>query len=347
MDTKKRIIVIPSYEPDSLLIDLLKECADTECDVIVVDDGSGEDYKDIFLVCEQYACVIRHDINKGKGAALKTAFAHIKDNYECDYTVVTIDSDGQHRISDAMKLCDAVNDDSNILILGSRKQNKSSPLRSRFGNFVTKIFFKAATGLSVNDTQTGLRAFSDKLTDYMLGTDGNRYEYEMNVLLGCSEADIDILEIPIETIYIDNNSKSHFNAIKDSFRVYKEILKFCASSLLGFIVDYILYSLLFLFTSNITVSNLFARLVSATVNFLVNRNIVFRSKKSAVVSALQYAALAVCIIIGNTLVLNLLVHVLGVNELLAKLFTEIMFFLISWLVQRFFIFSRKGVRKEK
>ncbi len=347
MYKKKRIIVIPSYEPDLTLVELLKECAGIGCELIVVDDGSGGAYKDIFDACREYSHVITHDVNKGKGAALKTAFSYIEKNYKTDYTVVTIDSDGQHKISDAMKLCDEADKDDKLLVIGSRKQSKNSPLRSRFGNFVTKVIFKAATGLNVSDTQTGLRAFSDKLMSYMLGTDGNRYEYEMNVLLGCSEAGIDILEIPIETIYIDNNSKSHFNAIRDSIRVYKEILKFCASSLLGFVVDYILYGILFFITSDITVSNLLARLVSATVNFTVNRNIVFKSEKNTAVAALQYGLLAVCIIIGNTLVLNLLVHVLGVNELLAKLFTEIMFFIVSWLVQRFFIFSRKGVRKSE
>ena len=137
-----------------------------------------------------------------------------------------MDCDGQHTIKDAKKLIEEVINNKNTLVLGKRIRSEKTPLRSRIGNFITRFVYKIGTGLDIYDTQTGLRVFSNKLIDYMLGVDGNRFEYEMNVLLRCAKDKITIKEIVIETIYIDNNSKSHFNGIKDSYIIYKNIIKF-------------------------------------------------------------------------------------------------------------------------
>ena len=135
-----------------------------------------------------------------------------------------MDSDGQHDLGDAIKLCDYVKEHPNVLALGSRRWNNKTPLRSRMGNGITRWVFKKKTGLKIYDTQTGLRAFSSELMDYMLSVKGNRYEYEMNTLLGLKKNNILHSEIDIKTIYIDNNKGSHFKAIKDSYKIYKDIL---------------------------------------------------------------------------------------------------------------------------
>lgn len=200
--------------------------------------------------------------------------------------------------------------------------------------------------------QTGLRAFSTGLIPQFLSIPGERYEYEMNVLLACSRIGIPILEEEIETIYIDGNAFSHFDTVKDSWRVYKEILKFSSASLISFLVDYGLYSLFTLLTSglgnilSILISNTGARIMSASVNYTINRKLVFQSKAHVVRSAVQYAVLAVGILIGNTVVLSVLADYLGVNRYAAKLITELFFFLMSWLVQRKVIF-RTGKNAEK
>ena len=174
----------------------------------------------------------------------------------------------------------------------------------------------------------------------------------MNVLLACSRIGIPILEEEIETIYIDGNAFSHFDTVKDSWRVYKEILKFSSASLISFLVDYGLYSLFTLLTSglgnilSILISNTGARIMSASVNYTINRKLVFQSKAHVVRSAVQYAVLAVGILIGNTVVLSVLADYLGVNRYAAKLITELFFFLMSWLVQRKVIF-RTGKNAEK
>lgn len=219
----KYIILIPAYEPDDKLIELLK-VINHEYETIIVDDGSGGDYKNLFEIAKKYAHVISYETNMGKGYALKKGITYIADNYQ-NYVIVTMDADMQHDLTDAIKLCEYVSKHPDTLVLGKRTWDKTMPLRSRLGNSITRFVFSIKTGLKIYDTQSGLRAFSDSLVNYMLNNDGNRYEYEMNVLLNLKKYRIKYHEIDINTIYIDKNKTSHFNAFKDSYLIYKEILK--------------------------------------------------------------------------------------------------------------------------
>ena len=164
--------------------------------------------------------------NHGKGHALKEAFSWLRGCIRDGDIIVTLDCDGQHRTEDAVRLSGAAARETDTVFLGSRKQSAASPLRSRFGNAVTREAFRLSTGTAVYDTQTGLRAFSARLLPVMLEIPGERYEYEMNVLLYCSRQGIPIREIPVKTVYIDNNAGSHFRVLGDSWRIYKEILTF-------------------------------------------------------------------------------------------------------------------------
>ena len=217
----KYIILIPTYNPDKRLTKILKQI-NKKYQTIIVDDGSEN--KEIFKECEKFSKVISYEENKGKGYAIKTGLKYIKENYQ-NYVVVTMDDDMQHKLSDAIKLCDYVNTHSEELAIGRRHWDKTTPLASRIGNSLTRYMFKKYTGLSIYDTQNGLRAFSYKLTDYMLSIRGKRYEYEMNVLYNLKKNNIKYKEIDIETIYINNNKTSKYKTIKDSLRIYKDIRK--------------------------------------------------------------------------------------------------------------------------
>ena len=333
---KKLIVLIPSYEPDENLTKLIKNLNKNKITSIVVDDGSGKDYKEIFDNLDTK--VISYEINQGKGHALKEGYKYIKDNYK-EYVVVTMDSDGQHRIEDALNLYNYILENDDTLVLGKRPRGEKTPLRSKIGNAITRFVFHLVSGQDVYDTQTGLRAFSNKLIDYMLKVKGERFEYEMNVLLYAKNNKIPIKEIEIETIYIDNNSKSHFNAIKDSFKVYKEILKFSLSGIISFLIDYILFIVFKVVLNNITIANVIARTISSTINYIINKNIVFKSNKNIAKSLLEYYGLVIFILLINTLLLNLLSII--INPILAKLIIEIVLFIISWLVQKILIFKRK------
>lgn len=336
---KTKIALIPAYEPENNFIDLIKELATTDFEIVVIDDGSGEKYKNIFNKISKHAKVISYQANQGKGYALKTGLKYIKDNYS-SYIVVTMDCDGQHTVKDAINLADICQKNNNSLILGKRIRSNKTPIRSRIGNSITRLIYRITTGLDVYDTQSGLRAFSDKLLPLLVDIDGDRYEYEMNVLLECSKQKIKIKEVKIETIYIDNNSNSHFNTIKDSILVYKEIIKFSLSSLISFIIDYLLYTLLIILSNNLVLSNIIARIISATTNYIINKNLVFQNKKNISKSVIEYFLLSIIILTINTLILNILVNKLFINSILAKLFVEIFLFTISYTIQHKFIFKK-------
>lgn len=345
----KWIALIPAYQPTKLLLPLLAEAKSSGFHLIIVNDGSSRETDSIFRQAAGYGTVLNHSSNLGKGKALKTGLSYILSHYSPNSIVVTMDADGQHKVSDAQKICLAAQSSPETLVLGSRKLRKDVPLRSLLGNTITRLIYHISTGQKIRDTQTGLRAFSAGMIPKLLCIPGERYEYEMNVLLTCSRDKISIREEEIDTIYINGNAGSHFDAMKDSYLVYKEILKFSAASLVSFFLDYSLYCLLTLLTSGygkslcIGISNVGARMVSASVNYTLNRSLVFQSRAPVGSSAVQYAGLAAAILAGNTVLLNILVNQLGMNPYAAKLITEFTFFFVSWMVQRQIIFPKRNL----
>ena len=357
------IALIPAYEPDAKIIDLTKELKDRRFDVVVVDDGSGPDYADLFERLSRDATVLTHKENRGKGAALKTGLEYIGKYMAYtesvltgtgtetvsgrDAVIVTADADGQHLPDDIERVAEIAAARPSALVLGSRALAGDIPARSRFGNTVTRHVYSAATGVKVHDTQTGLRAFHRSMIPRLLKIEGERYEYEINMLMQLASEGVPIIEERIETVYEDNNSGSHFKTFRDSFRVYKEILKFSASSLASFAIDYCMYAALLAATgaagiaNGLIISNIGARLVSGAVNYTLNRRLVFRSRTGFAKSAAQYILLAAFILAGNTIVLSTLAGTLGMNSLLAKLITEIIFVVISWTVQKYVIFFKE------
>ncbi len=336
---KKYIALIPAYRPSDVLVSLV--CAlKRDMDVVVVNDGSEASYSDVFHRCTGIADLLYHEKNIGKGAALKTGLSFIANRFGTDCVVVTVDADGQHTAADALAVAKMAEEHPNALVLGSRKFSGKVPFRSRLGNTLTRWVYLASSGVYLRDTQTGLRAFRGDLIAPLLRISGKRYEYEMNVLLSFAKQKIPIIEEEIETIYENNNASSHFDPVRDSVRIYSQILKFSASSFVGFLVDYSLYSFLLFLTDHLMLSNICARVVSASVNFTLNRHFVFRDNSSLIKSALKYFLLAVGILAGNTLLLSFFVKVCGINRLFAKLLTEALFFLCSWILQRTVVFRR-------
>lgn len=339
-----RIALIPAFEPDECLPELLQELQKAGFALVVVDDGSGEKSLLLFAQAAQIATVLTHETNRGKGQALKTGFYHIQAHFPADAVVVTLDADGQHSVPDVVRCAEAAERVPDSLVLGCRAF-RGVPLRSWFGNTVTRMVYRISTGVSVRDTQTGLRAFTVSLIPFFLTIAGDRYEYEMNVLLACSKRHLKIQEVEIATIYKDGNSGSHFQTFRDSFLIYKDILKFAGSSFTCFLLDYGLYSLLVFITApwggaSIPFSNVAARIISAGTNFTLNRRLVFHSHDSIVKTGAQYFLLAAGILCGNTFLISWLVNGLGVNRFAAKLVTEITFFTLSWVFQKFIIFRK-------
>lgn len=226
--------VIPAYEPDEKMLAVIDDISSlTDFHIIVINDGSGKDKLPIFAEAAKKAIVLTHEVNKGKGRGIKTALEYIKEHEADTVGIVIADADGQHKVEDIIRVSEALKSSPDKLIMGCRRFSGKIPLRSKFGNNITKFVFSFAAGVKVSDTQTGLRGFSSKLIPFMLSVNGDRYEFEMNMLLECAREGIRFYEVPIETVYLGKNESSHFNPIKDSWRIYKDILKFSCSSLLS------------------------------------------------------------------------------------------------------------------
>ena len=341
----KRIALIPAYEPEEGLVALTEALEREGFAVVVVNDGSGAGSTSVFRQAERRATVLAHPYNRGKGAALRTGLQYIAAHYDAPYTVVTVDADGQHRTHDVLRVCAEAETHPDSLVLGSRGFDGDVPLRSRFGNALTRCVYRLCGGARVYDTQTGLRAFSDALLPALLAIEGERYEFEMNVLMAFARQKRPIREVRIETVYLDNNASSHFDTLRDSWRIYRNILKFSAASLCGFAVDYTLFCGLSAVTGLTALSNVASRLVSAAVNYTLNRRAVFRSDAPAGRSAARYALLAAAILLTNTAMLEALTA-LGVAAWLAKLLTETALFSVSYLAQSKWIFGKGDVQIE-
>jgi glycosyltransferase involved in cell wall biosynthesis len=228
------VVLVPAYQPDHRLLTLLTGLRDAAPDVraVVVDDGSGPASAPVLDAVRDLGCtVLRHPTNRGKGVALKTGLRHVAEAHP-GLDVVCADADGQHSVVDILRVAEQVRTTGRT-VLGVRGFDGRVPLRSRFGNSVTRLLFRAATGYPVRDTQTGLRAYPHTLLDWLLTVPGERFEYEMNVLLHAARAGHRIDQTVIATTYLDGNASSHFGSVRDSARIYRPLLRFAASSLLA------------------------------------------------------------------------------------------------------------------
>jgi len=356
-------IIIPSYEPDDRLDDLLEILVREKIGpVILVNDGSDEKYKAHFekareLIAPQGGIVLEHEENYGKGRALKTAFLYCLNKYSEMVGVVTADSDGQHTPKCIRKVIDALRQNENSLILGVRDFDvEGVPTKSRMGNKLTAKVFKFFTGLSISDTQTGLRGIPTAFMKELLDVKGDRFEFETQMLVETKDR-YEITEVKIETVYDSKeNHTTHFNPFKDSIRIYKifgyMFLKFLVSSLSSCVLDLGLFAMFCSLNrtslsgvSYVFVSTVEARVISATYNFLVNYIFVFKSDENKIKALLKYASLAVVQMILSAVLTSGLVFVFGKRiEVVWKAIVDVLLFFISYYIQHEFVYrTRRGL----
>ena len=348
------IIMIPSLNPDHKLVNYVKQLTQQDFrEILVVNDGSSALYDPIFDEIRQMdkCTVITHEVNQGKGRALKTGMKYVLEHHPDCVGIVTGDADGQHRLEDTLNVANALLEDDNRLVLGSRDFNSPNiPARSSFGNKLTSMVFAVMFGQKLMDTQTGLRGISLKIVPSMLEIDGERFEYEMNMLIECRRRKIPIDEIPIETVYIDENSSSHFNPIVDSVKIYwlifRSFFSFIFTSVSCTLLDLLLFTLLAKlvipagFAYRIQLATVIARVVSATANFVVNKNVVFQKKGHLLSSAVKYFTLAVVQMTISATAVNWLYHTLGWHEVIIKAIVDTILFIINYSIQKNLIFKK-------
>lgn len=337
-----RAVLIPSYKPPIVLVQLTKHLSlMKDVHVFIVNDGSPEIYDSVFndLKSINNVTVISHAINLGKGAALKSGFNYIYVNYPMITSVITADADGQHSIEDIQKVMDASGKDDE-LIIGVRKFIKGVPLRSRLGNIVTKYLFKILIGYSLSDTQSGLRAIPRKIIPKLLRIQSDRYEFELDMLIKCKQLKLKIREIPISTIYIENNKSSHFNPLWDSLRIYIVLFRFSICSLLTVLVDYSTFYMLHAFGAELALCLFGSRALALCINYPLVKNQVFHSAGNSMKLFPIYLCLVIVAGLCSYGLMSLMISKLGLPIMLSKIIAEIIIYLGNFTFQRDFIFLR-------
>jgi len=335
--------IIPAYRPDERLLQLLADLSDRQIPaIVVVDDGSGPAYREIFRRAAAFPKVrlVRHAVNLGKGAALKSGFNYALCEFPDLQGVITADADGQHHAEDVERVAAKLAAQPDRLVLGTRTFSADVPLRSRFGNVLTRAVMRALVGQNVSDTQTGLRGIPAALLPQLMRAEANGYDFELDMLIAVRQQALHIEEIPIRTIYEPGNRTSHFNPLIDSMKIYFVLLRFSSVSLLSAALDSLLFYLAYRRLGNLALSQVIGRVVSVAFNYSMVRRAVFFSRLRHA-SALPKYLLLVCLSgSASYLGIQFLNSRFHIQALAAKLFVETLLFFANFAIQRDFIFGK-------
>lgn len=346
-------LVMPAFEPSDRLISLLEELMlEWAGPVIVVDDGSGARYSEVFDSVRMLgATVIVHGANRGKGAALKTAFSYLLEHNPTIVGAVTADADGQHLPADICTVAHELGLHQNSLVLGCRQfDGDDVPVRSKLGNTFMLGAMRVLCGVTVSDTQTGLRGIPIQLMRRMLAVRRDGYEFETEMLVLARRAG-GIYETPIATVYEGNNEMSHFRPLMDSLRVlcvlFSAFARYTLSSVFSSLLDWALFSALILLWSHggangvtIVGATVIARVVSASVNFILNRKVVFKAGDTdRGQSVCRYFVLCIACMLASAALVALFSALLPIPAFIIKPFVDTALFFANYRIQQSWVFE--------
>ena len=357
-DLSRISVVLPSLDPDEKLIavvDGLLEYGFT--DIILVNDGSKQENLHYFTdltARHPEITLLTHAVNKGKGAALKNAFRFFLENRPEGLGVVTVDGDNQHHPEDTRACCEHMLQTGHVT-LGCRDFTQPDvPPRSRFGNRTTSAIFKLFVGMTISDTQTGLRAIPRDVLSELVDVFGDRFEYETNMLLAFKTKGIGFDEVKIRTVYIEENKSSHFRVIHDSWRIYKLILahffRYTLSSVVSAVVDTLCYALLdgvlpLTGVALTAAAGVGARIVSSLLNFFMNKKLVFQTDVDTKKAMLRYYTLALPQMAVQVLMTHgvyVLFHIgesAGILRTVVYAIVMTMLYFVSYMIQQRWVFA--------
>lgn len=340
------VALIPAYNPENSLVPLVAELVrgGAFAAVVVVDDGSAATCLPFFdaVATMDGVLVLRHAINLGKGMALRTAMNHIACNFPHAAGIVTLDADGQHLPHDVCAVAEALRSHPGELIMGCRKFDGEVPLRSRLGNSFTRRVMWLLVGIRLSDTQTGLRGIPMSLVPVLLRLRTTGYDFELDMLVACKQRGVVVREVPIETVYLNENASSHFHPLRDSMKIYIVFLRFNLSALLAVLIDYTVFSICFLGGMGVGWALVLARVFSGGINFLTNKQFVFKSNANLTRSFGQYVAIVVAFGTVVYFGVNLMNEILMVPVLVGKIFMELLLYIASFTIQREVIFKARS-----
>lgn len=344
---KTVVIVIPALNPSDGLVELVESLiAHGRADpVLIVDDGSHDRFKRVFDAAASLPSVqvIRHKKNRGKGAALKTAIRYAQEIYgDRLQGIVTADADGQHLRDDILKVTEFGRRHDNEFVLGVRDFSGGVPFRSGFGNQLTLFVLALLYGIRLVDSQTGLRYLPASILRHLEALPGDRYEFELECILEARKHNYVIAEVPISTVYLDENASSHFKPLRDSVRIYRVFFRFSISSLLCAGIDIALFSVLLALTGRVMLATLAARIVSGIANFSINKLMVFNAATShqLMTEAGRYFLLWLLLALASGAFVSAFEGMSPFVLVPLKVTVDTAFFLLSFVVQRSFVFLR-------
>lgn len=348
-------VVLPSLNPDDKFRRVLDELLAVGFgNIVIVDDGSDEAHKAPFreAAAHEQCHVLTHEVNRGKGRALKTAFEYVLSELPELKGVITIDGDGQHLTQDIISCGERLLENGDKVIMGCRDFDQPGvPARSVAGNKTTSRLFRFCYGIKLSDTQTGLRAIPAVVLKRFCSIEGERFEYETNMLLWMKRWGIGFIEQPIATVYDGDNSGSHYDAVKDSWRIFKVMFKFLLSSLSSTLVDLGVFYLVMRFLGAsfgkyaALGATVIARACSSFWNFSANDTIVFENKSHHKRALLRYYCLCVPQMLASAGLVTLINHqfsnTLPIVATAIKFVVDTLLFFISYQIQREWVFSQK------
>lgn len=345
----KIVVLIPAYQPSETLLTLVQNLLQQDTQhvishIVIVNDGSEVNPVFDQLLKIPQLTLLRHTINLGKGAALKTGFNHILLQYPALRSIVTADADGQHLPEDILKIAHAALKSSEPrFILGARTFSPDIPLRSLIGNQTTRLVVRFFTSLNLADTQTGLRAWPPELAKQVLKIRINGYDFEMECLVRAKELmpNMVLQEIPIQTVYEEGNKTSHFNPLLDSMRIYFVFLRYCGAGLLTALTDNIVFIFAYMLSGNMITSQVLSRSCGAFVSFILGFHVVFRSNVNPVYALSKFILLVFLFGFISYGFIQFLNQSWGINIYISKLLAELTLFVASFSIQRNFIFKQK------
>ncbi|HXI05107.1 MAG: glycosyltransferase [Bradyrhizobium sp.] len=338
---KSIVFLIPCYQPTDLLPGLLEELRRANsAPIVVVDDGSGADFAPAFARIRQMEgiAVLTNAVNLGKGAALKHGMNHILVHHPDCVGVVTADADGQHAVSDIMRVTESLQADPDRVAFGVRAFDTEVPLRSRFGNTVSRHIYRFLIGIDLSDTQTGLRGIPRRLMELCLAIRANRYEFETEQLVVIKASRMPVREVPIQTIYIESNRDSHFRPLRDSARIYFVLLRYSIASIVTEMADLAVFATVMAAFGDLVWSNVIGRLVALWVQFMLLQSFVFHLRANAGTLAMYLGLVVVSGVISTALQLQIANIV--PFPVVAKVMAEVLVFVFNFLFLRDFVFGR-------
>jgi putative flippase GtrA len=340
-------VLIPTYKPGIPLESLVSTLvASGAAAIIVVDDGSGPEFEGCFrrVAAHERVHLLRHAVNLGKGAALKTGMNHALVHFPDCRGVVTADADGQHHPDDILRVAAELAAHGDGLVTGARQFGAGVPLRSRFGNTLTCLLMGMLVGQKLADTQTGLRGVPAALIPHLLRMTASGYEFELDMLIAAKHLGVRVSEVPIRTIYTDGNRGSHFHPLFDSMRIYFLLFRFSILALMTAAVDNLVFLTAYSVTASIAESQAIGRLVAMIVNYLGARGVVFQSRQRHASVFPKYVALVAVNGVVSYAAIQLEMRWLGLKVMPAKLIAEGLLFIANFAIQRDFIFTKRGGR---